>query len=162
MTTEELLTKVESRLRRTDNPSLPPEETMAAILELGKERDEAIVERIKISEKVGSLESRIEFLSSQKEEAEFNAKQAEDKAKEKEWLAHELAHFIRDVANGIYEGQERSAANRVYDLNGGSIRKKRLNVYNFDSLDEAKKAYAEETKEPYEAERFLEWLFRYA
>ena len=162
MTTEELLTKVESRLNKTDNPSLPPEETMAAILELGREKDEAIKERLSVSEKVATLETKIEGLSAQKEEAEFNAKQAQDKAKEQEWIAHELANFVKCVANGIYVGQERAAANRVYDLNGGSIRKKRLNAYNFNSLDEAKKAYIEALIEPYEAERFLEWLFQYA
>ena len=163
MTTEELLTKVESRLRGTDNPSLPPVDTMDAILRLGKERNDAIAEKMKISEKLGSLESRLEFLSAQKEEAEFNAKQSEDKAKEKEWLAHELANFIRDVANGIYEGRERSAANRVYDLNGSSIRKKRLKAYNFDSLAEARKEYAEVVADkPYDAEEFLAWLFSFA
>lgn len=162
VTTEELLTKVESRLNKTDNPSLPPEETMAAILELGNEREEAIKERLSMSEKIGSLESRIQGAIEEKEEAYINAKNAYDKAKEQEWLAHELANFIKDVANGIYEGKERAAANRVYDLNGNSIKKKRLKAYTFDSLDEAKKVYAEEVNKPYDAEEFLEWLFRFA
>lgn len=162
MNTEELLTKVESRYLGKDNPSLPPEETMLAILELGKEREQAIEERLKMSEKIGSLESRIEYLSGQKEEADVEIRKAQEKSKENEWLAHELSNFIRDLANGIYEGQERAAANRVYDLNGASIRKKRLKVYNFDSLTEAKKEYAEETKKQYDSEEFLNWLFRFA
>ena len=37
MTTEELLTKVESRLSKKGNPALPPEETLRAILDLGNE-----------------------------------------------------------------------------------------------------------------------------
>lgn len=164
MTSEELLTKVENRLNRTDNPTLPPEETMRAILELGKEREDAIKEKLSMAEKVASLESRIENLNAQVEAAESKAEKAESKSKEQEWIAHELGKFVRDVANGLYAGQERAAANRVYDLNGGSITKKRLNCYTFDSLSEARRAYARTIpdSELLNLDAFEEWLFRFA
>ena len=162
MTTEELLNRVESRLNRTGNPSLPPDETMQAILELGKEREEAIKERIAAVERETSLANRIEYLSSEKEELEHKVLKAEDKAKEQEWVAFELAKFVKAVANGIYAGQERAAANRVYDLNANSITKRRLNCYSFDSLPEAKKKYAAiHPDKPEDVDAFLEWLFAF-
>ena len=167
MTTDELLTRVESRLNKTDNPPLPPEETMRAILELGRERDSSNNEKAGLYQEIAALKDRIEGALSQKEEAEFKQRQAEDRAKEQEWVAQELANFVKAVANRLFVGQEAAAAQRVYDLNGNSITKKRLKAYNFDSLDEAKKAYADfclssQTQKPYDADEFMDWLFRFA
>ena len=106
--------------------------------------------------------AKIDALISQKEEAEFQLRQAKDEAKEQMWIARELGNFVRDIANSIYEGREVSAANRVYDLNRGSLKKKRLNAYNFDSLQEAKDAYAEHCKSEhisFNEKAMLEWLF---
>ena len=159
MTTEELLNRVESRYNRTGNPSLPPDETMAAILALAKERDEAIKKNLELTEKVGSLESRLEGVKEQKGDAEFRAKEAEAKAKEHEWVANQFANFVKGVANLMYEGQEVSAARRVYDLNSGSLKMKRLRMHGFDSLDKAKETYVSETGDA-ECKGILGWLFQ--
>lgn len=165
MTTTELIKRVEQRLNKTGNPSLPPEETLRAILELGKERDAALNEKHSIQDEIDQQTAKIDALVSQKEEAEFQARQAKDEAKEQMWIAHELGNFIRDVANSIYVGKEVSAANRVYDLNKGSLKKKRLNAYNYDSIQEAKDAYTEYCKGagiPFDEINMLSWLFDYA
>ena len=162
MTTEELLNRVTRRLNKTWNPTLPPEETMHSILELRKEKGTLKKENDDLRNEISVLNDRIDFISSQKEEAEFNSKRANEKVKEQEWIAHELANFIIEVANGIYQGKEPAAARRVYDLNSGSIRKRRLKAYNFDSSEEAKSAYAEETGKEYNSEEFIEWIFRFA
>ena len=165
MTTSELIERVTMRLNGTGNPSLPPEETLRAILELGKERDSVLNEKLSIQDELEQQTAKNDVLVSQKEDAEFRAQQAEDEAKEQKWIAHELGNFIRDIANSIYVGHEVPAANRVYDLNKGSLKKKRLNAYNFDSLQEAKYAYANVCKEkgiPFDEINMLPWLFDYA
>lgn len=165
MTTTELIDRVDKRLNKTGNPSLPPEETLRAILELGKERDAAINEKLSIQDEIDQQMTKMDALVSQIEDAEVKARQAKDEAKEQMWIAHELGNFIRDIANSLYVGREVSAANRVYDLNKGSLKKKRLNAYNFDSLQEAKAAYAEYCGEkglPIDEKNMLSWLFDYA
>lgn len=91
----------------------------------------------------------------QKDDAELQTKQAEDSAKEQAWIAHELGKFVSDTANGLYSGNERAAANRVYDLNKSSLRKKRLNAYNYETLEEAKSAYEKSESD----DTFEVWLF---
>lgn len=160
MTTEELLNRVEQRLNRTGNPSLPPEETMQAILALDKERETAQNECATLNEKVGSLQTQLDGAVAEKEDAEFKARQAESKAKEAEWVAGEMGKFIRDVANHIYEGQEISAAQRVYDLNKGNLTKKRIRANDFASATAAEEAYR--LAYPNDAEivrKFVDWLF---
>ena len=165
MTSKELLNRVEQRLNNTGNPSLPPEETLQAIMNLGKEKNSIQQEKEKQSEEIAELKAKLESAISRMDDAEFHAKQAHDRAKEQEWIAHELGNFIKDVANSIYVGQEVAAANRVYDLNKGSLKKKRLNAYNFDSLQEAKDAYEKHCKVegiPFDEINMLSWLFSYA
>lgn len=165
MTSRELLIRVEQRLNNTGNPPLPPEETLQAIINLGREKDVVSSEKKALSEEVAELKARVESDMSRMADAELRALQATDKAKEQEWIAHELGKFIRDVANGIYVGQEVPAANRVYDLNKGSLKKQRLNAYNYDSLDEAKEAYKRHCMEEglaFDEINMLQWLFDYA
>ena len=165
MTTSELIKRATERLNKTGNPPLPSEETLRAIIELGNERDAVLIEKLSIREELARKTAYVESLVSQKEEAKLRARRAEDEAKEQTWIAHELGNFVRDLANGVYEGGEMAAAKRVYDLNGGSIKKKRLNAYNFDSYEEAKDAYREHCKEDgiaFDEINMLPWLFDFA
>lgn len=165
MNTNELIERATERLNKTDNPLLPPEDTLSAIIQLGKERDEAKEKAVKLAGKVGELTARASFAEVKMSEANLESKKAKDFAKEQAWIAQELGKFVCDIANGIYAGQEIAAAKRVYDLNGGSIKKKRLNAYNFDSYEEAKDAYREHCKEDgiaFDEINMLPWLFNFA
>ena len=161
MTTSELIKRATERLNKTGNPPLPSEETLRAIIELGNERDAALNEKLSIMDELARKIAYVEGLVSQKEEAELRARHAEDEAKEQMWIAHELGNFVRDLANGMYEGGESAAAKRVYDLNGGSLRRIRRNAYNYETVDEAKKAFLRVNKgQPYSIDELLEWMFR--
>lgn len=163
MTTDELINRAEQRLNKTGNPSLPPEATLKAILDLGKERDAAQKEAALLYSKVAGLETNLASALTAKDDAEKLKLQADDETKEHEWIAHELGNFVRDIANGIYAGGEIAAANRVYDLNKGSLRKKRLNAYNYDSLQAAREAYRKHCLAEglaFDEINMLEWLFR--
>ena len=142
---------------------------MAAVnpsgIQLGKERDEAKTKAVNLAEKVGELQAKATCAEAQRDEKEMESKRAMDSAKEQAWIAQELGKFVRDVSNGIYAGQEMAAAKRVYDLNSGSIKKKRLNAYNYDSLAEAREAYREHCKEEwlaFDENNMLPWLFDFA
>lgn len=154
MTTSELLERVDQRLSGKGNPSLPPEATLKAILTLGKQKDAANKEVEELRNKVAELSGRLDTTTMQKEDAEFQAKQARDAAKEQEWIAHELGNFIRDVANSLYVGKEVAAAQRVYDLNKGSLRKVRRNAYNYETVEEAQMDFVGDQ------DKFLEWLYQ--
>lgn len=163
MTTDELTYRAKERLSGTSNPSLPPEETLAAIIELGEERDSAREQQRSLEAEIGVLKGKLGMAEERLEESKFQQRRAEDDARNQGWLAQELGNFVRDVANRIYEGAEAAAAQRVYDLNASSIRKKRLNAYNYDSLDEAKQAYIATIKDmPFDNDGFNNWLFKFA
>lgn len=165
MTTNELINRATERLNETGYPLLTQEETLSAIIQLGKERDEAKTKAVNLAEKVGELQARATWAEVQRDEMELESKRAMDSAKEQAWIAQELGKFVRDLSIGFYVGQEMAAAKRVYDLNGGSIKKKRLNAYNFDSLDEAKDAYQEYCKKEglaFNEINILPWLFDFA
>lgn len=165
MTTKELVERATERLNKTGNPPLPPEETLSAIIQLGKDRDDAITKMHNLEEQLQEYKAKTEIAYNRMDDAEHECKKARDSAKEQGWLAQELGKFVRDISNGLYEGQEMAAAKRVYDLNSGSIKKKRLNAYNFDSLDEAKEAYHEHCLNQsmrYNEIEMLGWLFEYA
>ena len=118
--------------------------------------------------KIAVLESEIESIKNDLYAAKVNAQQleaeaitAKAKAKEQAWYAQELGKFIADVANCRYEGQEIAAAKRVYNLNSGSINRKRLNAHNYDSLEEARRGYLDYLKgKPYEEIGMMAWLFK--
>ena len=165
MTNNELVQRATERLNKTGNPTLPPEETLTAIIQLGKDFKEANDKIRKLEEKVQEYAAKTEVAYNRMDDAEHEQKKAKDEAKNQAWVAQELGNFVRDVANGVYVGQEMAAARRVYDLNEGSIKKKRLNAYNFDSIQEAKETYAEYCKGagiPFDEINMLPWLFDYA
>lgn len=163
MTTDELISRATQRLGGTGNPPLPPEETLKAIIQLGNERTAATQDKAELETKVAELEMRLEVALREREDAEVAQRQAEAATKEQAWVAHELGKFIEDIANGMFAGQEMAAAKRVYDLNSSSLTRKRLNAFDYDSLEEARNAYVRQLKgAEYSPMDFLEWLFLFS
>lgn len=113
-----------------------------------------------LQEQLRTLQSELDDTITAKRDAESRLKEAEEKAKSQEWLAQQLGTFVRDMSCGLYEGKEKAAAQRVYDLNKSSIRKRYLNAYKFDSLEEAKQGYIDATQKEADAEEVLKWLFK--
>ena len=109
---------------------------------------------------IATLETRLSDSESKIVGLELDKAKAEESEKDKAWVANELGKFVRDVANGLYEGQEMAAARRVYDLNSGSLNKRRINACNYESLDDAEKAFAfMRGREQYTSQDLLQWLF---
>ena len=109
---------------------------------------------------IETLEARLAEADAKIATLELAKAKSEESAKEKSWLANELGKFVSDVANGIYEGQEMSAARRIYDLNSGSLNKRRINACNYESLADAEKAFAfMRGMEQYTSQDLLQWLF---
>ena len=122
-------------------------------------------EVLRKNEEIASLKARLEGVNSRIAETDFARKQAEEEAKSQKWVANELGKFVRDVANGLYEGHEIAAARRVYDLNSGTLAKKRINACNYDSVEAAKEAF-NKTQPPDDSQSvqgyysgFLKWLW---
>ena len=165
MTTEELLTKVESRLSKKGNPALPPEETLRAILDLGNELKLVKEELERIKDEKNRLDFQLSEANLKTKTAEIELEKALDNAKNYKWVANELGKFVRDIANRFYEGEEVSAARRVYDLNSDSFSKKRLNAYNYETKDEAWNAFVtwamteDKSGKKIGYDWFHEWLF---
>ena len=110
---------------------------------------------------IEKLEARLAEANARITELEFAKVKADDAAKEQAWIANELGKFVSDVANGFYEGQEIAAARRIYDLNGGSLKKKRINAAYFESDEEARAAFEEQFRSRnYSMKEYLDWLFR--
>ena len=112
---------------------------------------------------IATLEARLAEADAKIATLELAKAKAEDSAKEKSWLANELGKFVSDVANGIYEGQEMAAARRIYDLNSGSLNKRRINACNYESLADAERAFAfMRGMEQYTSQDLLQWLFEFS
>lgn len=111
-------------------------------------------------EEIASLKAKLDFANSRIASAEFEKTKAEQDVKEKSWIANELGKFVSDVANGVYEGQEISAARRVYDLNGGSLNKRRINAAEYETEEEARAAFEKQFwSRTYNMNEYLDWLF---
>lgn len=165
MTTDELIRRAYERLAGTSNPSLPPEETLSAIVALGKERDAKAIESDEKDSQITKLQARIDELQKECEKQKSLAAAASEDAKNNAWVAMELGLFVAGVANHQYDGTEAAAARRIYNLNSSSLRKKMLNGYAFDSYKEAKEAYEKKCKEedlPFDDLNMLIWLYDYA
>lgn len=166
MTTDEMLDKVNAKLANESAAPLMTEETMLAVQALGRERDEALSLVKSKDEEINSLKATLDGMESKIAEAEFARKRAETDAKEKAWTANELGKFVSDIANGIYEGQEIAAARRVYDLNSGSLSKKRINASNYDSGFDAELAFRKEhgytSNDEYTYAEFMAWCWTQA
>lgn len=111
-------------------------------------------------EEIASLKAQLDSANSRIASAEFEKTKAEQDAKEKSWIANELGKFVSDIANGVYEGQEISAARRVYDLNGGSLNKRRINAAEYETEEEARAAFEKQFwSRTYNMNEYLDWLF---
>ena len=161
MTTEELLDNVKKRM----SDAIVPEEGLQAILDLGRKLDEANAELNVLKEEKAATNLQITELDMKAKTAELELQKVVEERRDKEWIAGELGKFVCDIANGIYEGKEIAAARRVYDLNGGSITKKRLNAYNYDTHDEAWSAFVtwamteDKSGRTIDFDLYHEWLF---
>lgn len=157
MTTDELLTKVQEKI----GTMILPDETLQAILDLGKERDSARESVRAKEEEILALNTKVAVAEANVSQTEFAKEKAESFAKDQAWVANELGKFVRDIANGIYEGQEIAAARRVYDLNGSSLKKKHVNAADYESEEEARAAFEKQNmNQPYNTQEYLDWLFR--
>jgi hypothetical protein len=66
------------------------------VTELTEALDSAIIEKMTEKDCAASLEIQL---------------------KEQTWIANQLGQFVKELGAGIYEGQEKAAAKRLYDLN---------------------------------------------
>ena len=157
MTTDELLTKVQEKI----GTMILPDETLQAILDLGKERDSAR-ESVRAKEyEIIALNTKIAATEANVSQIEFAKEKAESLAKDQAWIANELGRFVRNIATGIYEGYEIAAARRVYDLNGSSLKKKHVNAADYESEEEARAAFEKQNmNQQYNMQEYLDWLFR--
>ena len=163
MTSDELIRRAKEKLSGDGNPSFPPRETLEAVVALGRERD-AMSERgdgLKgeseaVSKRVAELEKELVAIS-----GAFEA--AKEEVKEQTWVARELGALVEGIANHQYDGVEAATARRVYDLNSGSLRRKRINAYDYETYEEAWESYVRYCTEngvvPVQ-EKMLAWMFQ--
>ena len=155
MTSEEIVGRMSEILGRYVMESVGanlPE--MIAQLESSKENIAAK------DEEIASLKAQLDSANSRIASAEFEKTKAEQDAKEKSWIANELGKFVSDIANGVYEGQEISAARRVYDLNSGSLNKRRINAAEYETEEDARAAFEKQFwSRTYNMNEYLDWLF---
>ena len=155
MTSEDIVGRMSEILGRfvteSDGANLPK---LLEQLETSKESISAK------DEEIASLKAQLDSANSRIASAEFEKTKAEQDAKEKSWIANELGKFVSDVANGVYEGQEISAARRVYDLNGGSLNKRRINAAEYETEEEARVAFEKQFwSRTYNMNEYIDWLF---
>lgn len=156
MTTEELMAKVEEKI----GSSILPDETLVAIQNLFKERNEAIDALKAKDEEFLSLRTKLAAKDAEISIIEFAKTKAEVAAKESSWLANELGKFVCDIANGLYEGKEIAAARRVYDLNRGELKKKHVNAADYESEQDARSAFEKQVDDrTFDIQEYLDWLF---
>ena len=109
---------------------------------------------------IETLEARLAEANARITELEFAKVKADDAANEQSWIANELGKFVSDVANGFFEGQEIAAARRIYELNGGSLKKKRINAADYETEEEARAAFEKQFwSDTYNMQEYLDWLF---
>ena len=132
-------------------------ENLPELLKQLEANSEELASKNKVIE---TLEARLAEANAKITEVEFARTKAEDSAKEQAWIANELGKFVSDVANGIYEGQEIAAARRIYELNGGSLKKKRINAADYETEEEARAAFEKQFRHTnYSMKEYLDWLF---
>jgi hypothetical protein len=162
MSIDELVRRCEERLNHTSNPSLPPEETLKAILELDKERWNRVNESESLKKDLANLQNELSELGIQNAKLTARVDELLKKSEEQAWIATELGEFVRNVANRQFVGNEPAAARRVYDLNKDSIVKPFLNAFLFESekdAHEAYRAYCTENGVEFSEANMLRWLF---
>ena len=158
MTQEELIETLSSSLNESMARQIG--ETLPELLKQVENTSEAVADK---NRDIATLEARLAKAEAKITETEFARTKAEEVAKEQAWVASELGKFVSDIANGFYEGEARAAAQRVYDLNGGSLKKQRINASNFETLEDAESAFARvRNGEKYNSEELLRWLFEFA
>lgn len=91
------------------------------VTELTEALDSALIEKMNEKDRADSLESQL---------------------KEQTWIANQLGQFVKELGAGLYEGQEKAAAKRLYDLNCNRLQRPIKNAFLFDTIDEAREAFA--------------------
>lgn len=92
----------------------------------------------RVSELTGALDSALVDTMNEKSRAES----LEQQLREQTWVANQIGQFVKELAAGLYEGQEKAAAKRLYDLNCNSLQRPIKNAFMFDTIDEAREAFA--------------------
>lgn len=107
------------------------------VTELSEALDSAIIEKMNEKDRADSLESLL---------------------KEQTWIANQLGQFVKELGAGLYEGQEKAAAKRLYDLNCNRLQRPIKNAFLFDTIDEAREAFAHANV----SGSFGDWLYSQA
>lgn len=165
MTSEEVIANARGALEDIEKKHAPTEEMLRAVLELGQEKESLINEVANLKGEVARLMQELALAKQGMQTERGRAAKAEKSAKDQAWVAQELGKFICDIANGVHEGREKQAARSVYDLNKGSIRRQRRNAADYDSWEEAKAAFAKQSRTadaPITDSEVIEWLFMFA
>lgn len=144
MTPDDVLKNVNSELEKDRSVAQMSEETLLAVRELGRQRDESIEACVRKDREIAELKKTAMEAEKRISTAELARRKAEAKAKDSEWVAGELGKFVRDVALGLHEGHEVAAARRVYDLNSGSLTIRRIMADEHDSVKSALDAFMSE------------------
>lgn len=163
METDDLIRRVRERLENTANPSLPPEETMKAILALGDERDEKSREALAVSSRLCDSQKKIETLEQEKKELAANLATLLKKHEDLSFVTAEYESCLNRIAGHEYEGKEAITAKRVYDLNKGSCDRRLINCRLYTTLDDAKagyRKYCERIGASFDEINMLPWLYQ--
>lgn len=162
MTSDELIRRAKEKLAGEGSPVFPPRETLEAVVALGRERDSLANRGDKAKEDAAVAIKRVAELEKQVEDLSNAVKVAKEDAKEQAWVARELGALVEGIANRQYDGVEAATARRVYDLNSGSLRRKRINAYDYETFEEARDAYARYCNAngyAFDEIMMLQWLF---
>ena len=163
MTSDELIRRAKEKLAGDGNPLFPPRETLEAIVALGRERDSLAERGDKSKADAAAASNRVAELEKEVADISETLRTAKDDAKEQAWVARELGALVEGIANHQYDGVEAATARRVYDLNSGSLRRKRINAYDYETYEEAWESYVRYCTENGVApvqEKMLAWMFQ--
>ena len=97
---------------------------------------------IELEERVTELTEALDSALIEKMNEKDRADSLESQLKEQTWIANQLGQFVKELGAGLYEGQEKAAAKRLYDLNCNSLQRPIKNAFLFDTIDEAREAFA--------------------
>lgn len=162
METDDLLRRVRERLNHSSNPSLPPEETMKAILALGDERDDKSREAISLSSMLCDRQKKIETLEHEKKDVSARLAELLKKHEDLSFITAEYEACLRRLAGHEYEGKEAITAKRVYDLNKGSCDRRLINCRLYTTIEEARvgyRKYCERIGASFDEINMLPWLY---
>ena len=163
MDSDELIRRCTERFNHTSNPSLPPDETLQAVIRLGEEKLELYRKTVELSERVSALRKELEEAYIRVKDASNREDDARKMADDIAFLAATYEECLRKIAMHECDGKEVVTAFRVYNLNKGTSGTKTINCRCYPNLDEAKAAYEKACEDmgiAFNEVNMLEWLYR--